>query len=278
MRILHLYRIGWHNSTTFLFIVSSVRLLRMPGSGSLTLVGTGVRFVRQVTQETRECLERSDRVLHLVDPFTAEWIHGLNPNSESLQSFLEKEEQREQAYDRMSEHILSFVRKGLRVCAAFYGHPSFFSPCSRQAILKARQEGFAVRMVPGISPQDCLFVDLGLDPGRSGIQSYDARMFLTRRIQIDPSTPLILWQTDILKHDQWKEIQSLLAALYPENHILVLYEPPLSPIADARIGAVQIPDLLEVEKRKPFPAVYVPPGKLQVNNLDMYDRLGMKRP
>ena len=250
----------------------------MPTSGSLTLVGTGVRFVRQVTQESRECLERSDRVLHLVDSSTAEWIRSLNPNSESLQPFLEKEEEREEAYGVMSEHILSFVRKGLRVCAAFYGHPAFYSPCSRQTILKARQEGFAARMVPGISPQDCLFVDLGIDPGRSGIQSYDANMFLDRRIQIDSATPLILWQTDILKHDQWKRIQSLLAALYPENHILVLYEPPLSPIADARIGAVQISDLMEVEKRRPFPAIYVPPGKLQVNNLDMYDRLGMKHP
>jgi len=250
----------------------------MPGSGSLTLVGTGVRFVRQVTQETRECLERSDRILHLVDPPTAEWIRTLNPNSESLQPFLEKEKEREQAYHRMTERILSFVRKGLQVCGAFYGHPSFFSPCSRQAILKARKEGFAARMVPGISPQDCLFVDLGLDPGRSGIQSYDANMLLARRIQIDTGTPLILWQTDVLKHDQWKGLQSLLAGLYPENHILVLYEPPLSPVADARIGAVQITDLLEVEKRKPFPAIFVSPGKMQINNLEMYDRLGMKRP
>ncbi|HET6266459.1 MAG TPA: SAM-dependent methyltransferase [Acidobacteriota bacterium] len=249
----------------------------MPGSGSLKLVGTGVRFVRQVTQETRECLERSDRVLHLVDSSTAEWIHSLNPNSESLHSFLENED-REQGYDRMSEHILSFVRKGQRVCAAFYGHPSFFSPCSSRTISKAHKEGFAARMVPGISPQDCLFVDLGLDPGKSGIQSYDANMFLARKIQIDTSVPLILWQMDILKHEQWMALQSLLAGLYPANHILVLYEPPLSPIADARIGAVQISDLLEVEKRKPFPAIFVAPGRLAVNDMDMYDRLGMKRP
>src|SRR5690606_41924587 len=39
-------------------------------------------------------------------------------------------------------------------------------------------EGFVARMEPGISAEACLYADLGIDPGRHGVQSMEATHFL----------------------------------------------------------------------------------------------------
>lgn len=241
------------------------------------MVGTGVRFVRQITEETRDCLVRAQQVLHLVDPATADWIRSLNPASESLAVFLAEGKSRAESYEEMVEQVLSFVRLGLDVCAAFYGHPAFFCAPSQSAIHRAREEGYSARMLPGISPQDCLYADLGMDPGRNGIQSFDINVFLKNKKRIEPASPLLLWQTDVLDERKWSRLREILLELYSGEHILILYDPPLSPVADPRIGAVRIADLAEVATRKPFAAVYVPAGKLPERNLAMYERLGLKR-
>jgi hypothetical protein len=53
-------------------------------------------------------------------------------------------------------------------------------------------------MLPGISSEDCLFADLGIDPGRNGCQSFEATSFLIYRRRFDPSVPLILWQIGVV--------------------------------------------------------------------------------
>ena len=53
-------------------------------------------------------------------------------------------------------------------------------------------------MVPGISAEDCLIADLGIDPAVNGCQSYEATDFLMNARLIDPSSQLILWQAGAL--------------------------------------------------------------------------------
>ncbi|MBX9568965.1 MAG: hypothetical protein K2X77_08725 [Candidatus Obscuribacterales bacterium] len=90
-------------------------------SGSLTVVGTGIRFT-QMTMESQAAIEAANKVLYLVaDPLTAAWIRELNPTAESLHFLYEDGKDRGITYSEMVERILEEVRKGQDVCAAFYG-------------------------------------------------------------------------------------------------------------------------------------------------------------
>jgi hypothetical protein len=83
------------------------------------------------------------------------------------------------------------------VCGVFYGHPGVFSQAPHRAIEQARREGFQAHMEPGISAEDCLYADLGIDPGNVGCQHYEASQFMFYRRVVDPSAYLILWQIGI---------------------------------------------------------------------------------
>ena len=56
--------------------------------GSLTVVGTGIKAVGQITPEAKAWIEYADKVLHNVaDPVTEVYIQSLNSNEESLKNF-----------------------------------------------------------------------------------------------------------------------------------------------------------------------------------------------
>src|SRR3546814_4889838 len=90
--------------------------------------------------------------------------------------------------------MLAEVRAGRRVCGAFYGHPGVFARVPHKAIAQARAEGFEAHMEAGVSAEDCLYADLGIDPGEVGCQHYEASQFMFYRRRIDPSAYLVLWQ------------------------------------------------------------------------------------
>lgn len=93
-------------------------------SGSLTVVGTGFRGTAQITVEAGRAIESAQKALFLTSDYRTErWITDVNPTAESLAPFYAGRRTRLQAYLDMVEHILTFVRSGLRVCVIFYGHP-----------------------------------------------------------------------------------------------------------------------------------------------------------
>jgi uncharacterized protein YabN with tetrapyrrole methylase and pyrophosphatase domain len=173
-------------------------------------------------------------VLYLVpDPISAEGIERLNPRARSLASCYEEGRHRREAYARMVEEMLTPVRAGRRVCAAFYGHPGVFVWPSHKAIEQARSEGFDARMLPGVSAEDCLFADLGVDPATAGCQSYEATRFLEERPVVERRAALVLWQIGVVgsanhsAEPQAPALAALVGALrgiYPDDHEVVVYE------------------------------------------------------
>ncbi len=166
-------------------------------TGSLTVVGTGVKAASHATLEAVSYIRAAEKLLFLVaDPITAEWLAELNPTAESLHSMYEAGRIRREIYSGMVDLILGHVRAGRRVCAALYGHPGIFAVPGHEAISRARSEGFPAVMLPGISAEDCLFADLGVDPARHGCQSFEATDFLLSQRTIDPrllAHPLADW-------------------------------------------------------------------------------------
>src|SRR5215469_15932550 len=131
--------------------------------GSLIIVGSGLQAVRHLSFESKMAIEQAEKVLYAVtDPVSELWVKKMNPNSESLTIFYQLGKFRQNTYNQMTELTLKYV-KGLNVCVVYYGHPGVFVDPSHNSIKQARAEGFNAVMLPGISAEDCLFADLGID-------------------------------------------------------------------------------------------------------------------
>lgn len=253
------------------------------GAGSLTVAGTGYGGCGRITFESASIISFSEKVLFVADNSLVEdWIRKANPTSESLLPFYAGRPDRRQTYLDMTDHILSFVRRHLQVCAIFYGHPGVFVFPSHEAIIRARNEGFEARMLPAVSAEDCLFSDLGVDPGRRGCQSFEATDFLIRKRQTDVTIPLVLWQAgslgvvDSRRHENRNLVvlSETLIALYGPNHDVVIYEaapcPSLGPIIDF------IPlERLTAAGLTPVTTLYVPPKHDRPIDGEMARRLGL---
>jgi uncharacterized protein YabN with tetrapyrrole methylase and pyrophosphatase domain len=248
---------------------SSRRDRRFPAllSGSLVVVGTGIGFAR-ITIEARAAIAAADEVLYLVsDPISSVGIEALNPRARSLDGLYEEGAPHRAVYERMAEAILAPVRDGKRVCAAFYGHPGVFVLPSHEAIARARAEGFDAAMLPGVSAEDCLVADLGVDPAVNGMQSYEAGDFLRRRPAIEPTTGLVLWQIGVVgarRHSSTAsapalgELVELLLERYPADHGVVVYEASSYPHVAPLVRNVRL-DELDAEAVTPASTLYVPP-------------------
>ena len=64
------------------------------------------------------------------------------------------------------------------MCLVSYGHPGVFAYPMHEAIRQAKALGHSAVMFPAVSCEDAFFADLGVDPGQSGCQSFEATDFL----------------------------------------------------------------------------------------------------
>ena len=96
-----------------------------PKTGSLVVVGSGIKLVGHMTVEAKATIEQADKVLYVVnDSAMARWLHRLNETAETLHTLYSPGKPRDATYEEMVATILSEVRKGQRVCAeAVSGQP-----------------------------------------------------------------------------------------------------------------------------------------------------------
>jgi len=253
-------------------------------AGSLIVVGTGIGLYGQTTLEARTHIEGADKVFYLVaDPVTSSWISELNPTAESLFRFYGRDKDRLTTYLEMTEHVLAGVRSDQNVCCVFYGHPGVFVFPSHEAIIRARAEGYSARMLPAVSAEDCLFADLGIDPGRAGCQSYEATDFLVHSRKTDVTSVLVLWQIGVVGEINYglsqtnSKIQVLTETLlmqYPSDHEVIVYQASQYPVCDPVMDRVSL-SMLPNANITAISTLVVPPVSLPVPNLEMLDKLGI---
>jgi uncharacterized protein YabN with tetrapyrrole methylase and pyrophosphatase domain len=253
-------------------------------TGSLTVVGTGIRCVSQITFEARTTIEQADKVLTIaIDPLMEQWLARLNPSTESLHHLYRLGEDRRRIYDAIVERVLAAVRSGARVCFALYGHPGVLVYPSHEAIRRARLEGFEARMLPGISAEDCLFADLELDLATCGCQSFEANDFLLYRRVFDPRSALILWQLALLGEvAHTREVPNVrglrvlteyLGRYYPPDHGVYVYEAAQYPQAAPRIERLPLAGLPEA-RLSTVSTLFVPPYGTAAPDPEMLRALG----
>jgi uncharacterized protein YabN with tetrapyrrole methylase and pyrophosphatase domain len=221
-----------------------------------------------MTLEARATVAAADELLYLVpDPVFASWLEGLNPRARSLHPLYRTGVERTEIYAAIVDEIVGRVRAGADVCAAFYGHAGVFAFPSHEAIRRVRAEGLQARMLPGVSAEDCLFADLGVDPGAHGCQSHEATTFLVERRPVDTAAALLLWQISAIGESAYAPepgfggLDALVERLredYPAMHEVVVYEASPYPVAGPIVTRTALAKL-DAAHVTPLATLYVPP-------------------
>ncbi|EDN70742.1 Uroporphyrin-III C/tetrapyrrole (Corrin/Porphyrin) methyltransferase [Beggiatoa sp. PS] len=254
-------------------------------SGYLTVVGVGIAL-GQTTLEAKAHIEQADKVYYLVsNPTAIRWLELLNVTSESLYSAYEIGKPRMVSYEEMVERMLASVRQGLGVCAAFYGHPGIFAYPGHKAIKIARREGYTARMLPGVSAEDYLFAELGIDPSLYGCQSFEATDFLISSPVFDPASMLVLWQVGVVGDTSFQPkskkleigIELLLERLLPEygsDHVITIFEGTMFPVCESKILRMPLGHLRDAELNA-VSTLYIPPCRPGTTDVDVIRQFGM---
>jgi len=255
----------------------------MSQQGSLACVGLGMMLGAHLSPRSRSHIEQADVVFALVsDPLVELWVQEMRPDMRSLQPFYCEGTSRLTSYNAMVEAMLAEVRAGRRVCGVFYGHPGVFALVPHKAVAGARAEGFEAVMEPGISAEDCLYADLGIDPGKYGCQHFEASQLMFYQRRIDPSAYLIIWQVGMAGDRSLARFSTgpayrrllveLLARDYPLAHPVIAYEAATLPITAPRMDELRLSDLVDADLRLQTTLVF-PPAMPMQRNQPMLDRL-----
>lgn len=261
--------------------------------GSLTCVGIGMTLGSHLSPLARSHIEQADVVFAAMsDGLVEQWIAGMNAHVRSLQPHYREGKSRMTTYRQMVDVMLAEVRAGKKVVGAFYGHPGVFVWPSHKAIAIAREEGFEARMEPGISAEDCLYADLGIDPGRCGCQHYEASQLLLYERRIDPSAYLILWQVGVAGDQSLTRFATgaayrqvlvdRLARDYPIDHGIIVYRGVTLPIGQPHIARIPLRELPTTDVAMDMTVVLPPARKLQPDReirarlsvLDVLEKMG----
>ena len=251
--------------------------------GSLACVGLGLTLGSHLTPLARDYIERADVVFAALSDHIVElWLQRMHPDVRSLQPNYAEGKSRLKTYREWVQLMMTEVRAGKRVCAVFYGHPGIFAWSPHKAIEVARAEGFEAHMEPGISAEDCLYADVGIDPGRFGCQHFEASQLLFYQHRLNPVGYVVLWQVALVGDWSLTRFQTgpayrqvlvdRLSRDYPLEHEIIIYRAATLPIEQARIRRVPLRDLPSVPLVSQE-TVVLPPAIALKPDLAMRERL-----
>ncbi|TAL74703.1 MAG: hypothetical protein EPN56_01695 [Rhodanobacter sp.] len=246
-------------------------------------MGLGMTLGSHLTPLARSHIAQADVVFAaLSDAVVEEWLKRLRPDVRSLQSGYAEGKPLMRTYREWGDLMLDEVRAGRRVCGVFYGHPGVFAWSPHQAIAQARAEGYPAYMEPDISAEDCLYADLGIDPGSRGCQHFEASQLLYCERRIDSAGYLVLWQVGVVgnrsvgRFDHGSAYRALLVerllADYPAEHEVIVYRGATLPIEEPRIRRLPLRGLATVALTAEDTVVVPPTTDLQPNRA-MLERL-----
>lgn len=255
----------------------------MSGRGSLVCVGVGMTLGSHITPLARSYIEKADVVFTALSDGVMElWLARMNADVRSLQRYYCEGKSRLQTYREMVDAMLTEVRAGKRVCGAFYGHPGVFAWPTHKAIEQARSEGYSAHMEPGISAADCLYADLGIDPGKYGCQHFEASQFMFYKRRVDTAAYLILWQIGVAGDQSLARFSTgashrrllvdLLCRDYDPAHEVILYKAVTLAISRPEIVRLPLRALPEAECDM-HSTLVIPPSSTLEPNAEIRERL-----
>ena len=255
----------------------------MNNKGSLVNVGLGMTLGSHISPLSRSYIENADVVFVAAsNKLVEQWVETMNSDVRSLQGFYDEGTSRMVTYKNMVNAIMTEVRAGKNVCGAFYGHPGVFAWAPHETIRIAKQEGFHAHMQAGISAEDCLYADLGIDPGKHGCAHYEASQFMFKKKIVDPTAYLVLWQVAVagdktlakfsITSDYKQILVNMLLKIYPSDHLITLYECAVLPIENARIEKIKLENLAKADVSLKT-TVLIPPCKEPEDNIEIIQEI-----
>ena len=255
----------------------------MERRGSLVCVGVGMTLGSHITPLARSYIEKADVVFTaLSDGIIELWLAKMNSDVRSFQSMYKEGKSRADTYREMVDAMLTEVRGGKQVCGAFYGHPGIFALPPHRAIAIARAEGYPAHMEPGVSAEDCMYADLGFDPGRYGCQHYEASQFMFYRRNVDTSAYLILWQIGVAGDQSFARFSTnssyrqvlvdVLARDYDLAHEVIVYKAATLPLHEPRMERLPLGGLPDAEIDM-HATLVIPPARSLEPDLQVRGRL-----
>ncbi|KAJ4470804.1 tetrapyrrole methylase [Lentinula aciculospora] len=266
-----------------------MQILLTKPAGSLTIVGSGIESISQITLQALSHIEAASKVFYcVVDPATEAFIFAKNKNCVDLYQYYDNDKPRMDTYTQMAEVMLKEVRNGLTVVGVFYGHPGVFVNPSHRALAIAESEGYKARMLPGISAEDCLFADLHIDPSHPGCVTYEASDFLIRERPVNIHSHFVLWQVGCVgvsdfnfsgfNNTKFGVLVDRLEKEYGADHPVVHYIAAVLPYEDPVTDKLTIGQLHDPRVAKQVTGIstfYIPPKETKCVNVDMMRRLDL---
>jgi hypothetical protein len=236
----------------------------------------GMTLGSHLSPLARSHIEQADVVFAaLSDAIVELWLEQMHPDVRSLQPYYGEGKSRMITYREWVEVMMVEVRAGRKVCAVFYGHPGIFAWSPHEVIKVARAEGFRAHMEPGISAEDCLYADLGIDPGRGGCQHYEASQLLIYDTPLNPGAYLVLWQVGLVGDRSMKRfvtgpeyrqvLVDVLSRDYPLDHEVIIYRCATLPIEQPRIRHATLRNLAATDVSAEETVVLPPASRLHAN-------------
>jgi hypothetical protein len=253
-------------------------------------VGAGLDFLAHLTTEGRSQIEGADRVfMALGNQAMVQWILRHQPGAEPLEFYRERDPDRDTVGEwndqvrAAIDRVLAPVRSGERVCVVLDGHPAVQTPPVHTLVQAARDEGLRARFLPGISAEASLFADLGLDPARDGLQSFEATDFLIRRRAVSVHSGLLLRQIGLIgeyvlmgrqNESGLTVLAEVLSDTFGPSHDCLIYEAAPNALVPARMEWTTLGALPEAGVTD-LSTLYVPPLSRAPVDPDMLERLGI---
>jgi len=197
------------------------------------IVGTGITPGFHLTRETEAALRSSNEVLFVDKSFGVEdLLKNYCSNLTDLhKSSYTEGANRLDAYRTMAATVVNAALAHAPVTFALYGHPLVYSLPPFIVISAAAAIGLKVKVLPGISSLDTLFVDLRFDPCTQGVQMYEATDILLRQRPLQPDVPCFIWQIGAIESRLYSTAQSMparfvkikeyLLKFYPADHKMI---------------------------------------------------------
>jgi hypothetical protein len=140
-------------------------------------------------------------------------------------------------------------------------------------------------MQPGVSAEDNLYADLGIDPAKHGCQMYEATHLLTTGRTLDPTATVIIWQISCVGElgfnlsgytgEHVPALVEYLEKTYGPDHEVTVYEAAVFPGQKCRMDAMPLHEL-GTARLTGVSTLYVPPKHKPKPDQDMIQRLKLR--
>lgn len=238
----------------------------------LIIVGTGIKSLAHLTQETLTIIKHADKVLYLVNENNLkEWIEREACIAESLEPIYFADPNRVNAYTNITSYILEEYKGVKTLCVVLYGHPTVFAQSALDAVRKIREQGGDATVLPAISSLDCLFSDLQINPGDAGCFFTDATALLLYDKKLDISNHVILFQIFNLGRTDTKPTTKLgilvnyLRKYYLDEQPVCLYQAAILPMQKPVIEWIEVEKIRDA-RISPVTTLYIPPATQSIQS------------